>query len=50
MIAGRRFNANLLSDWHNYELDFQLVLDFHNATRNADWIDAKICLIVERPA
>ena len=50
MIAGRRFNANLLSDWHNYELDFQLVLDFHNATRNADWINAKISLFDCRTA
>ena len=45
MIAGRRFNASpLLSDWHNYELDFQLVLDPHNATPDGDWINAKIRL------
>ena len=45
MIAGRIFKANfLLSDWHNYELDLQLVLDPDNATRDADWINAEISL------
>jgi len=45
MIAGRRFDASLLlSDWYNYELDLQLVLDLDNATRDADRINAKISL------
>jgi hypothetical protein len=36
MIAGHGLNANLLSDWHNDELDFQLVLDLHNGTPHGD--------------
>src|SRR5260370_19814859 len=51
MIAGRTFNVSLLLwDWHNYELDFQLVLDLHNATRDAGWMNAKISLFDCRTA
>ncbi len=45
MIAGRRFNTSIpSSEWHNYELDLQLVLDLNNASRDADRINAKISL------
>ncbi len=51
MIAGRTFNVSLLLwDWRNYELDFQLVLDLHNATRDSDWMNAKISLFDCRTA
>ena len=50
MIAGRRFNGNLLSDRHNYKLDVQLILDLHSATPYADWINAEIGLFDCRTA
>jgi hypothetical protein len=40
----------LVSDWHNYELDLQLIFDLDYTTRAADWTNAEISLLDLRTA
>ena len=44
MIVAWKLKATGLSEWHNYEIDLQLVLDLDRATRDANRINTKISL------